>query len=136
MKNIISLIIFFAIMFATGCVHGPYPYGPSHATTGALGGAAYGGLMGALIGGDERSAWTGAGIGAVGGYMIGNEYDKAYAYRYHYHHAPTPKHYAPAPSYLGNPGVQSSYHRGRSDYFRDKQREAERLARDRGRSGW
>ncbi len=135
MRNIIFLAFFVFCLGLSGCVHGPH--GPSYATTGALGGAAYGGLMGALIGEDSRSAWTGAGIGAVGGYMIGNEYDKAYAYRYHYHHAPTPKHYAaPAPSYLGNPGVQSSYHRGRSDYFRDKQREAERLARDRGRSGW
>ncbi len=132
------LISIFVSFFLTGCfAHGPY--GPSHAGIGTVGGAMYGGLMGALIGGDERSAWTGAGIGAVGGYILGNEVDKSYYY--HSGHAPQPhyqpQHYTPYhSSHFGNPGVQSSYHRGRSDYFKAQQREAERLARDRGRAGW
>lgn len=133
MKTIVFLIL--ATFLLTGCfAHGPY--GPSHAGIGTVGGAMYGGLMGALIGGDERSAWTGAGIGAVGGYILGNEVDKSYYY--HSGYAPQSRHYSPAPStfggfFSGNPGVQSSYHRGVSNRLRADQRQLERDAYNLGR---
>ncbi len=45
--------------------------------TGALGGAAAGGLIGQAIGHNTGATLLGAGVGAVGGAMIGNEADKA-----------------------------------------------------------
>ena len=43
----------------------------------ALGGAAAGGLIGQAIGHNTGATLIGAGVGAVGGAMIGNEVDKA-----------------------------------------------------------
>lgn len=65
----------------------------SDAQSGALLGAGLGAIGGAVIGHNQggraaEGAGIGAGIGAVGGYMIGNESDKAKQrshYR-HYHH--------------------------------------------------
>lgn len=45
--------------------------------TGALGGAAAGGLIGQAIGHNTGATLIGAGVGAMGGAMIGNEADKA-----------------------------------------------------------
>jgi outer membrane lipoprotein SlyB len=49
------------------------------AQTGALGGAAAGAGLGAIIDHDNRGrgALIGAGVGALSGYIIGNEMDKA-----------------------------------------------------------
>lgn len=45
--------------------------------TGALVGAGMGALIGQAAGGNTRSTLVGAGIGAAGGYIIGNEADRA-----------------------------------------------------------
>ncbi|HEY7088831.1 MAG TPA: glycine zipper domain-containing protein [Tepidisphaeraceae bacterium] len=47
--------------------------------TGTLAGAGVGGLVGLAAGGTPRGALIGAGVGAMGGYIIGNEMDRAYA---------------------------------------------------------
>ncbi len=48
----------------------------SDAKTGGLIGTAIGAGLGQAIGGDTKSTLIGAGVGAVGGYIIGNEQDK------------------------------------------------------------
>ncbi len=51
----------------------------NNAQTGAVGGAAAGAGLGAIIDDNNRGrgALIGAGIGAIGGYIIGNEMDKS-----------------------------------------------------------
>ena len=63
----------------------------SDAQSGALLGAGVGALGGAVVGHNQgrrtaEGAGIGAGIGAVAGYMIGNESDKAKQRQRHYYH--------------------------------------------------
>ncbi len=71
-KSLITILIIVAVslglLFAAGC--------ESDAQTGALIGTAVGAGVGQAIGSDTESTLSGAGVGAVGGYMIGNERDK------------------------------------------------------------
>lgn len=62
----------------------------SDAQSGALLGAGLGAIGGAVVGHNQgrhtaEGAAIGAGIGAVGGYMIGNESDKAKQRRYYHY---------------------------------------------------
>ena len=56
------------LVFVAGC--------ESDAQTGVLVGSVIGAGAGQAIGGDTESTLIGAGAGAVGGYIIGNESDK------------------------------------------------------------
>ncbi len=71
-KNLIiilmAIIVSLGLFLVTGC--------ESDAQTGALIGTAIGAGAGQAIGGDTESTLIGAGAGAVGGYIIGNERDK------------------------------------------------------------
>jgi len=62
-------VVCLGLVFAAGC--------ESDAQTGALIGTAIGAGVGQAIGGDTKSTLIGAGVGAAGGYIIGNEKDKA-----------------------------------------------------------
>lgn len=133
MRNIaiISIVLAVIMLAATGCAN--------HAQNRAAQGAAIGALAGKAWGnGSDRDIITGTAIGAGIGYAIGNEEDKianrGIVYQDDSYHRPAP-HYAPS-RYSGNAGVESAYHRGRSDYYKQQQREAERRARDQGRAGW
>lgn len=69
------------LSFSGGCAS-------NDAQGGALLGAGIGAIGGAVIGHNNgrraaEGAAIGAGIGALGGYIIGNESDKAKAYQYH-----------------------------------------------------
>ncbi len=68
---IIIAVLVGSLTVAVGC--------ETKAQTGGLGGAAVGAAAGAGIDHNNRGrgALIGAGIGAVGGYIIGNEMDKA-----------------------------------------------------------
>lgn len=65
---LIVVVVSLGLVFVVGC--------ESDAQTGALIGTAIGIGAGQAIGGDTKSTLIGAGIGAVGGYIIGNERDK------------------------------------------------------------
>jgi hypothetical protein len=71
-KGLIVILIVASVgvglVFAGGC--------ESDAQTGALIGTAIGAGAGQAIGGNTESTLIGAGAGAVGGYIIGNESDK------------------------------------------------------------
>ena len=71
-KYLLTILIVVAVglgsTFIAGC--------ESDAQTGALIGTAIGAGVGQAIGGDTEATLIGAGVGAVGGYMIGNEQDK------------------------------------------------------------
>ncbi len=133
MKKLTLLVSIIILAFGiTGCYSTGNYYGPSNALS--LG--AVGGLAGALLHDDKGK---GAAIGGILGYGLGNEFDKA---RMGYQ-TPPPQYqnYQPQQSYssgyqYGNAGVKGAYHKGRSDYFRKLQRDAERHAREIGRSGW
>lgn len=132
MRKITLLITAIIFAFATtGCMSTGY----RHSNAVSLG--AVGGLAGSLLHEDKGK---GAAIGGIIGYAVGNEYDKA---RMGYHSPPPqqgyyqqPQQQPQQPVYYNNPGVESAYHKGRSDYYKKQQREAERRARDIGRAGW
>ncbi len=124
MKKIFIIIVLFLIIGISGCAH----HGPG-SSIGTLGGAGAGAIAGAIVGG-ERGAWTGAGIGSVIGYIFGTQYDMSSEKEAHH----SSSLFSRTPS--NNPGVESAYHRGRSEYLRAKQREMEKKARNRGKSGW
>jgi uncharacterized membrane protein YebE (DUF533 family) len=72
------------LSFSSGCAMS------NDAQGGALLGAGLGAIGGAVIGHNSgrrtaEGAAIGAGVGAVGGYIIGNESDKARAHQYHHH---------------------------------------------------
>ena len=71
-KGLITILIVITmslgLLFAGGC--------ESDAQTGALAGTAIGAGAGQAIGGDTESTLIGAGLGAIGGYIVGNERDK------------------------------------------------------------
>ena len=71
-KNLLIIlmvvVVSLGLVFVAGC--------ESDAQTGALIGTAIGAGAGQAIGGDTESTLIGAGAGAVGGYIIGNERDK------------------------------------------------------------
>ena len=67
-------VVFLSVVFLlVGCA--------TDAQTGALAGGVLGAAAGQAIGGDTEGTLIGAGVGAAGGYMIGNERDKARAAR-------------------------------------------------------
>jgi len=66
---LMAAVVCLGLVFAAGC--------ESDAQTGALIGTAIGVGVGQAIGGDTESTLIGAGVGAVGGYIVGNEKDKA-----------------------------------------------------------
>ena len=133
MKKISMLVSVLIVAFGiSGCYSTGNYYRPSNAFS--LG--TVGGLAGALLHDDKGK---GAAIGGIIGYAVGNEYDKAQFAGYrtprsqgqgNYQQQQQPAYYS------NNPGVESAYHRGRSSYYREQQRDAERRARDIGRSGW
>lgn len=65
---LMAAVVCVSLVFAAGC--------ESDAQTGALIGTAAGAGIGQAIGHDTESTLIGAGVGAVGGYIIGNERDK------------------------------------------------------------
>jgi uncharacterized protein YcfJ len=65
---LVAAAVSVGLLFATGC--------ESNAQTGALIGTAAGAGVGQAIGRNTSSTLIGAGVGAAGGYMIGNEMDK------------------------------------------------------------
>ena len=65
---LLAVIVCLGLIVVCGC--------ESDAQTGALIGTAAGAGVGQAIGGDTESTLIGAGVGAVGGYIIGNESDK------------------------------------------------------------
>ncbi len=71
-KHLITILTVVVVslvsVFAVGC--------ESDAQTGALIGTAVGAGVGQAIGSSTESTLIGAGVGAVGGYIIGNEQDK------------------------------------------------------------
>jgi hypothetical protein len=71
-KSLITILIVVAVslglLFTGGC--------ESDAQTGALAGTVIGAGAGQAIGRDTESTLIGAGVGAIGGYIIGNERDK------------------------------------------------------------
>ena len=67
-KIILVVMITMTFVFNAGC--------ESDAQTGALIGTAAGAAIGQAAGRDTESTLIGAGVGAVGGYIIGNESDK------------------------------------------------------------
>ena len=73
--------------------------------TGALGGAAAGGLIGQAIGHNTGATLLGAGVGAVGGAMIGNEVDKANQANAQVQMAEPPQQAVYANGPQGGPGV-------------------------------
>lgn len=62
------VVVSLGLALVTGC--------ESDAQTGALVGTAAGAGIGQAIGHDTKSTLIGAGVGAAGGYMLGNEGDK------------------------------------------------------------
>lgn len=71
-----------SLTLSTGCTS-------NDAQGGALLGAGIGAIGGAVIGHNNggragEGAAIGAGVGALGGYILGNESDKAKAHRYHH----------------------------------------------------
>jgi hypothetical protein len=63
-----AIVVSLGLAFLVGC--------ESDAQTGALIGTAAGAGVGQAIGRDTKSTLIGAGVGAAGGYMVGNEQDK------------------------------------------------------------
>jgi outer membrane lipoprotein SlyB len=66
---LLTVVVSLGLIFVAGC--------QNNAQTGALIGTAAGAGVGQAIGHDTESTLIGAGVGAVGGYIIGNEVDKA-----------------------------------------------------------
>jgi len=71
-KNLLIILLAVSIslggLFVAGC--------ESDAQTGALIGTAAGAAIGQAVGRDTESTLIGAGIGAAGGYIIGDQQDK------------------------------------------------------------
>ena len=71
-KKLVTIIVIAAmsaaLVFTAGC--------ESDAQTGTAVGALGGALVGQAIGHDTKSTVIGAGVGGVGGYLIGNQSDK------------------------------------------------------------
>jgi hypothetical protein len=67
--TVTSLVLFVIASIGVGC--------ETSRGTGAAGGAGIGALIGAATGGRPRDVIRGAGIGAAGGYIIGNESNHA-----------------------------------------------------------
>jgi len=65
---LLAVIVCLGLIVVSGC--------ESDAQTGALIGTAAGAGVGQAIGRDTESTLIGAGVGAVGGYIVGNESDK------------------------------------------------------------
>jgi len=70
-NTLASLLLLCLPMSMTGC--------ESSRGTGTLAGAGMGALIGQAAGGNTRATLIGAGVGAAGGYLIGNEVDRAQA---------------------------------------------------------
>ena len=132
MRKIAIISVLALMLAATGCANHAQYHAAQGAAMGALAGKAWGD-------GSDRDVLKGAAIGAGIGYGIGNEMDKAIMHRQIIYRDDEGMRYrGPAPTYQPtyNPGVEGAYHRGKSEHYRNKQREAERRARDRGRAGW
>ncbi|MHC4114459.1 MAG: glycine zipper domain-containing protein [Planctomycetota bacterium] len=71
-KNLLIILLAVSVslggVFVAGC--------ESDAQTGALIGTAAGAAIGQAVGRDTESTLIGAGIGALGGYIIGDQQDK------------------------------------------------------------
>ncbi|MGF1633107.1 MAG: hypothetical protein ACFCVE_04600 [Phycisphaerae bacterium] len=85
-SRLLSIAGLAGLLLVGGCAN--------NAQTGAAVGAGLGALGGAIIGNNangggrgEAGALIGAGVGAAGGYIIGNEQDKAEARQYQRHDA-------------------------------------------------
>ena len=79
---LVGLLAAASIALSGGCAS-------NSATGGSLLGAGLGAIGGAVIGHNQgghaaEGAAIGAGVGAVGGYIIGNEQDKARAHQYYH----------------------------------------------------
>lgn len=125
-----NLVLVLASFLMVGCA--------THPQQRLVEGAVVGGLIGKAFGKNDRDVVTGAAIGAGFGYLWGYE-EERYKYR---GHQQTPHHghgssYPPGyGSYQQNPGVESAYHKGRSAYYKEQQRAAEKRAQELGKSGW
>ncbi|MGM0482492.1 MAG: glycine zipper domain-containing protein [Patescibacteria group bacterium] len=127
-----TIILMAVLILLSGCAN--------HAQYRATEGALIGAVAGKAWGGSDNDALIGGLIGTGIGYILGNEEDKYYGDRYHrsrrYSREYRPSYEPDYYEYHGNAGVREAYHKGRARYYRDRQREAERRARDLGRAGW
>ena len=72
MKHICITFLLTSLVFLTSCANSPHSKGQQ----GAVGGAAYGALVGQMIGHNTEATLIGMAVGTLLGYIVGNEMDK------------------------------------------------------------
>lgn len=134
MRQLQMLVLITVTMMLAGCANHPHVYER------AAGGAAVGALIGYGATGTQEGALRGASFGAAGGILTsgGVQRSSGRGGGYEYSSYEERSYYGvdPCEQYRHNQGAYGQCKRGQERRARERQRDLERQAQDRGYRGW